>query len=274
MTEINGSTKYLKGIHHPGPAMVQPAALVQGLANSLPASVLVYENSPVQAMERDGGWRLSTPAGFASAPKVMLCNNGFLPEMGIGTNRVVHVATFGAMSHKLNDQQLGQLGGETPFGIMSTLREGPTVRKTADRRFFVRDAYCYLPEKQWTQEILDRAEDHLRRVVAVRWPGLEDIELPHIWGGVTNLARNDGQLFGKVETGLYVSGICNGSHNTKGYMAGILLAENALGIESDLLSDQLKIPKPNWLPPGPLLRLIVEFLIGRSRRKAQAIYGI
>ncbi len=47
-----GTRLYKKGIHVPGGALVQPAALVCGLADSMPANVRLYENSPVLRISR------------------------------------------------------------------------------------------------------------------------------------------------------------------------------------------------------------------------------
>src|SRR5699024_2050717 len=47
MYRVTGSRYYSSGMHTPGTVLVQPAALVRGLARTLPDNVRVYENSPV-----------------------------------------------------------------------------------------------------------------------------------------------------------------------------------------------------------------------------------
>ena len=74
MKRIPGSDYYLSGLLTPKTVTIQAAAYVRGFAKGLSRNVNIYENSPVIAMTRaDGIWKVNTPKGSVSAPKVLLC---------------------------------------------------------------------------------------------------------------------------------------------------------------------------------------------------------
>jgi glycine/D-amino acid oxidase-like deaminating enzyme len=49
-----GTPFYREGLYSPHCYLVQPAALIRGLAAALPPAVTLYENSPAMAIERSG----------------------------------------------------------------------------------------------------------------------------------------------------------------------------------------------------------------------------
>src|SRR5690606_18594008 len=51
LPEHIGTHFYRKGLFTPGTALIQPSALVKGLADSLPANVSLYEHTPITDVE-------------------------------------------------------------------------------------------------------------------------------------------------------------------------------------------------------------------------------
>ena len=82
MKRITGSDYYLSGLLTPKTVTIQAAAYVRGFAQGLSRNVNIYENSPVIVLKRtDGIWKVNTPKGSVSVPKVIPCVNGHLQSL-------------------------------------------------------------------------------------------------------------------------------------------------------------------------------------------------
>ncbi|MFM7611330.1 MAG: NAD(P)/FAD-dependent oxidoreductase, partial [Alphaproteobacteria bacterium] len=65
-----GTNYYQCALYTEDGYLLDPAALIRGLAETLPANVVLHENSPLLAMERQGKWYLETPSARITAPSV------------------------------------------------------------------------------------------------------------------------------------------------------------------------------------------------------------
>ena len=82
---------------------------------------------------------------------------------------------------------------------------------------------------------------------------LTDLGFEHTWAGVFCMTKDWASHFGRLEPGIFVSlGYC-GVGLPRGTISGKLLAEYALGSESDLLADAQALSAPQALPPQPFL---------------------
>ena len=98
LEEITGTRFYNRGVRVDGGALVQPAAMMRGLGETLPANVTLYEDSPVTEIRADDGFVLTTEGGTVRAPKLILAANLFTEEMGFKRHRVVPIASFGTLT--------------------------------------------------------------------------------------------------------------------------------------------------------------------------------
>ena len=65
---VTGSQAFSSGIYMPGTVIVQPAAYVRALADSLAPPVRLFENTPAVSFERKGnGWLVRTPRARSRA---------------------------------------------------------------------------------------------------------------------------------------------------------------------------------------------------------------
>jgi glycine/D-amino acid oxidase-like deaminating enzyme len=87
---------------------------------------------------------------------------------------------------------------------------------------------------------------------------LPGVELEYTWGGALCLSRNGGAPFGEIAPAVFSAVGCNGLGLTRGTIGGKLIAEYALGINSELLEILLQQPKPIANPPEPLLGIGVR----------------
>lgn len=245
-----GTDYYKYGYHSPNNIFVQPAALIRGLADTLPPNVTVVENEPVVSLSDVAPFRITTARATLTADRVILANNGFAKALGILRDRLITIFTYAAVTPSLPEAELAKLGDTPEWGVIPANRLGTTLRRIQGGRFMVRSAYSYERE-QPTDKTLALLTDCYRR----RYPHMQSHQFEYVWGGTTALTRNGATFFGQVRPGLYASLGCNGAGVLKGSMFGKLLGEMAVGADSSYLSDALSLEPPNWLPPEPFRRV-------------------
>jgi glycine/D-amino acid oxidase-like deaminating enzyme len=258
-----GTRYYRYGYHSPHNVFVQPAALIRGLADSLPANVYLLENEPVVALDGSGLFRVQTVRGTFQAERVILANNAFAKALGILRDRIIAIYTYAGMTPQLPEEELQKLGQNEEWGLIPANRLGTTLRRTQDGRFMVRSAYSYERE-----QALEQTKALLTDCYKRRYPNMASHEFEYLWGGTTALTRNGATFFGLVRPGLYASLGCNGAGVLKGSVYGKLLGEMAVGSQSPLLSDVLSLERPTWLPPEPFRRIGVVSTIRYQAKKA------
>jgi len=269
LKRITGSNFYTSGVIAKGTALMQPAAMVRGLARSLPANVELLENTMVTKIERAPALRLRSPRGEVAAGGLILATNAFTPDLGFGRFRLVPGGTFASLTRQLTESELDEVGEQGPWGVLPGVIGGSTIRRTSDNRILIRNGLAHLPDKRIDKALL--AEMRLQHLesIAKRWPKLKHVEMVDTWGGVLGGTRNRGQIFGPLADGIWGSFPCNGANVARGTTAGELLADIALGFESPLLDDLLATPKPSWVPPEPILGYFA-----RRRRRRMALEGV
>lgn len=251
-----GTGFYERALHADGNALVNPAALMVGLARNLPRNVAVYEQSPVTEFQRNkDGFLITTQNGTVQADRLVLAAGVFLRQFGIATGQYVPMATYASLTNPLSDAALGQLGTGREFGLLGASEYGSTVRLTRDNRLFIRNFFNFVPGAMMDAPRLQKVTQMHRDAMVMRWPGLADEPLAHSWGGVMAFTQNNGTIFGEHEPGLFTILTNDVSPMTRGEAAGGLLAEYMQGLDSDLLSLQLSFPKANKVPPRPVLDL-------------------
>jgi glycine/D-amino acid oxidase-like deaminating enzyme len=97
-----------------------------------------------------------------------------------------------------------------------------------------------------------------KKGVLKRFPMLDKLEFEHTWAGVFCMTRNWASYFGRLERGVFASLGYSGVGVPRGTISGKLLAEYALGSESDLIRDVQAVSGPKRLPPEPFLGLGVR----------------
>ena len=258
-----GSLYYRSGLRVQQNVLLQPAALVRGLADALPPAVRLLENTAVHAIRGDGPFVVETAAGSFEAGKVILANNGFAKALGFLRDRLVTIFTYAAMTPVLPPATLRRFGNGAEWGILPAHRLGTTLRRTADGRMLVRSSYSYERERP-VGDVAAQLGSHYR----ARYPALDSVAFEHVWGGVTALTRNGAAFVGELKPGLFAAAGCNGSGILKGSVNGALLADMALG---DAVRTLGKTGVgPNWLPPEPLRRLAIQAVITYQSYRAGA----
>ena len=262
MEQRIGTRYYRLGLFTEGGYLLDPAALIRGLADSLPANVTLHERTPVRALRRDGPHhRLETDGATLSAPTVVMATNAAIKQFGHLNDRIVTIHTYAAISAPVPP---GTFGTQPSWGLLSCHRLGTTVRRVGPDRLMVRSLYAYehgLPEA--------RVRDELRGRFHRRYPALAHIDLEHVWGGTTALTLNGAPWCGQLAPGLYAFAGCNGSGIVKGTVLGKRLAEQISGQDSTA-DIQATFGTPNWIAPEPLRTLGFHAIAALERRRAGA----
>lgn len=270
MRVITGTGFYRSGLHTPGCVLVQPAALVRGLGATLPENVRLFEDTPVREIRLGRAHELVTDRGRITAPRLILANNAYAAQLGgLGLKgRILPVYTYGSLTRQLSREELTTLGGEESWGLIPADPMGTTVRRMSSGRICIRNAFTYNPRVAASAGHLKQALAAHRRSFERRFPMLSGVELEYTWGGALCVSRNGGTPFGELAPGVF-SAVCqNGLGLTRGTIAGKLIAEHALGEESELLDIMLDQPKPVANPPEPLLGIGVRSTLAWKEWKA------
>ncbi len=274
MRDITGSDHYQSGLFTPGCAMIQPAMFVRGVSSGLRSnSVSIHEESPVTKLDRKTDWVATTPKGQVTAPRVILAVNGHLNSFGHMPGRLMHVFTYASMTRALSPQESAALGGQAIWGITPADPMGTTVRRISGvggDRIIIRNRFTFDPSMEVGDgRISDVARDH-DRAFAARFPMLAGVGMDYRWGGRLCLSRNNVQVIGELEEGLFSACCQNGLGTAKGTLAGGLAADLALGKSSAALSRALAADAPTRLPPAPLSRIGATLVLKWQERRAGA----
>ena len=113
-----GTNWYLKGVKVKNGALVQPAKLVFGLADSLPSNVELYENSPVLQIDKGRVNTIKTPSSVLKAENIIMACNYEPIANGKLKQRVVGVTLSGSITRVLNQDEVELLGTEPSWGSL------------------------------------------------------------------------------------------------------------------------------------------------------------
>jgi len=258
-----GTGYYQLGLQSRGGALVQPAMLAKGLAETLPKSVEMFENTPVTHIAHDGTITLAT--GVLKAAKIIVAVNAFFPRLGYYRDRMFPLALTASLTRPLSNEEISA----APFGILSTRPLGATLRLTQDRRLMIRNTAEFRPSGINATTLAARRKTH---IVALRqrFPWLEPQAVECTWSGNIAISRNAQPVFGAVSENVFAAGCYNAAGVARGSSMGRLIAEFASGGTTPLLSTLLSLAPPSKMPPRPfsdlgiLARLAIDSITARK----------
>ncbi|NML76794.1 FAD-binding oxidoreductase [Rhizobium sp. S-51] len=252
IAEVTGTRAYTSALFTPGTVMLQPAAYIRGLADSLRDPVRVYEKSPAVRLERSGtAWIVKTPEGSISTGRIILANNGHAESFGFFKGRMLHIFTFASMTRRFSPDLLP---GHRKWAATPALPMGTTIRRVPDGdgdRILVRSRYTYHPGIVAGDGTLRRAGAQHDKKFKARFPALGDIPMEYRWGGAMAVTWNAVPAFGEIEDGIFAACGCNGVGASKATASGLAAAELMLGHRSRLTEIYQRFDAPKPLPPQP-----------------------
>lgn len=258
LPERIGTRFYKKGLFTPGTLLLQPAALVKGLADSLPENVRLHEYTPISGVEYGQKITLKHAGGQIVADRLVLTNNAFATSFGFLKRRLLPVFTYASMTRVLTEQEQAALGGQPVWGVIPADPFGSTLRRTPDNRLLVRNSFSFNPDGRSNDGFLRRVARQHRLSFERRFPMLPNVEFEFTWGGAMCMSRNHMAHFGQLAPNVYGALCCNGLGITRGTSTGTLLADWLAGERSELIDFLLNAPGPSRNPPQPFLSLGVN----------------
>ncbi len=262
LLERIGSSYYRCGLATEEGYLVQPAALIRGLADALPPPIQLFEQSPVRELRRNGRWELHTADAQITADHVIMATNAAVKNFGYLRDKLVTIYTYAAITQPLPPSERAQFGSMASWGLLASHRLGTTVRRVGADRLMVRSLYSYergLPLESAYNALLLRFHN--------RYPDLTHIGFDYAWGGTTALTMNGAPFWGRIDDQLYTSAGCNGAGIVKGTVLGKKLAEHITGqsVETDLVRTY---GTASWIAPEPFRTLGFHVVSAVERRKA------
>ncbi|WP_085632899.1 MULTISPECIES: FAD-binding oxidoreductase [unclassified Pseudomonas] len=258
LPEHLGTRFYRRALYTPGAVLLQPSALVKGLADSLPANVTLYERTPILEVEYGAKTVLRHAYGSLTADKLILANNSFGMRFGFLQGRMLPIYTYASITRPLTADEQARLGGKPYWGAIPADPFGTTVRRTPDNRLLIRNSFSFNPDGRSNRKYNERFVRRHKASFDQRFPMLPDVTFEYTWGGALAMSRNHNGFFGELAPNVYGALGCNGLGVTRGTVTGQLLADWLAGARDPLIDFLLEAPGPNGNPPEPFLSLGVN----------------
>ena len=251
-----GTAHFEAGIYTSGTVLVNPAALIRGLADALPKNVILAENSPVTEMDLAGPVVLKTPGGRVTANALILATNAYTKETGFFTRQLLPFVAYASLSRVMTASEQSALGGRSSWGLTpANAFVGATIQRTGDHRILFRQTISYRPSMRHNKAELEQICERHKALFAKRFPMIRNLDLDHTWGGYLGLSRNQDSAFGKFGDHVWGAAGHQGIGVTRGTIGGILAADMAMGLENPLIEDMMRIARPVQNPPSPFLEI-------------------
>jgi len=261
ITERLGTNLYQKAVHVKEGALLQPAALVRGLADNLPSNVELYENSPVLRVTDGSTITLELEKANIRTDRLVLATNYEIARLGFLARYLVGSTLSGSFTRVLSESELASLGSLSQWGALSLHTGGATVRLTQDRRICLRNTAEYHGAKLLSEKQLVERQTVHREAFNRRFPQLRDVPFQYAWSGVEAISSNGTNFFGRQSANIFYAGGYNGSGVSRGTAFGTALADYSSGGGSSLIDDCLAVKPASWLPPRPLLDIGATFTV-------------
>ncbi|MCP4877416.1 MAG: FAD-binding oxidoreductase [Gammaproteobacteria bacterium] len=263
-----GTDLYKAGIQIADGALVQPAALVHGLADSLPANVSLHEQSAVLELSHRKPLMLRLANAQVETDQLIVATNYEAPSLGFLRSRIIGSTLAGSFTRALTETELASLGSLREWGAISLHSGGATLRLTSDHRLSLRNTAEYHGSSLLSDSELACRQSIHRAAFEKRFPQLAHVPFEFAWSGVEGISRNGTNFFGRQHQNIYLAGGYNGSGVSRGTAFGSAIADYASGEETQTVSDCLESEPGAWIPPRPLLDIGAFFKV-RSR-----FYGV
>ncbi|MER8074793.1 NAD(P)/FAD-dependent oxidoreductase [Acinetobacter pittii] len=254
--QLLGTEYYSSAVYTPGTYLLNPAALVRGLAGSLPNNVTVFENSPVIEFDLESDQKyIRTQKGMIRLGKAIITINAFLQKWGFYKNRQIPIVLYASLTAPLSSKEVSKLGELDNWGITPAHNTGGcTVRLTQDRRILMRHGFNLSPNLSESLHTLDVAKNKHNELIKHRFPQIE-FNIAHTWMGWLSLSANNAPIFGKINPDVFVASCCNGTGIVRHTVAGTLISDYAMNIPNDYTSIYLADGTSSLVPPRPFLDL-------------------
>jgi len=265
-----GTRHFKAAVYTPGCRLLNPAALVRGLADNMPENVTVYENTPVTSLDTGSKINVTTAMGQIEAGQLILGVNGFAEKFGFYQRRLLPFAANASLSRQLSASERDAIGCEENWGVTpANAFASITMRFTNDHRILIRNNIYYNPSMREAASYQAEIARRHKRLFDERFPMLPEVNMEYTWTGFICLSQNGSPGFGRLAENIHTSVCQNAVGVTKGTAGGMLAADMACGIDNELIGYMQSLGEPNLLPIRPFLGIGVRARLAWELWKAR-----
>lgn len=225
-----GTDHYCAGLHRPDWTLVDPGALVAGLAERAGRlGVRVFEGTRVAQVQERNPLELDCGTARLRARTVILATNAYGPALGRLDSHLLPIHLSVAVTQPLPPESVVS-GGWTTFPGRSDCGHRLTVRLMPDQRLLIRGEARYLSRNRIDVAPVPAVTRRLLARLQARYPDLPPLDCTMAWSGPIALVRSPLPLIGRLEADgrlLYGAGF-NGFGLAGGFYAGKLLGHLAM----------------------------------------------
>lgn len=268
LPEHIGTDFYRQALYTPGTILLQPAALVKGLANHLPKNVSLYEHTAIEGYEYGKPIKLFHHNGCIQVDTLVLANNAFAMRFGFLQHTMLPMFLYASLTRPLTSAEQQTLGGQDFWGLIPADPYGSTVRRTHDQRILIRNSMSFNPNQQPKPHLLAKFKQHHQQSFRNRFAMLGEIPFEYTWSGSLALSQNHQGYFGQLAPNIYAAVCHNGLGITRGTATGYLLANWIAGQNNEYIEFLRQSSGPNRLPPEPFLSIGVNLTLWKGHYQA------
>lgn len=256
--------RFRAGLLVPSSAILNPGKLARGMARVAESlGVTIHEATRVLRIEPGRKIRIATEHGELEAAQAVLATNGYTPQLGILTTRLLPLCNYVVATEPLSAAQWESIGWQGRQGLSDMRVHFMYLRPTADGRIVAGgEGAPYFAGSQPSSGNYPPVVERLKRSLVETFPALEGIRFTHAWGGTMAFTRDftprigplgdDGNLF-------FGLGYC-GEGVVMSQVAGRILAAFLAGEGGELSGLPFVGGLPPWVGFEPLRALGVSAL--------------
>jgi glycine/D-amino acid oxidase-like deaminating enzyme len=173
-------------------AILNPAKLARGMARLAESlGVTIHEGTRVVRVEPGRKIRIVTELGEVEAAQAVLATNGYTPQLGILTTRLLPLTNSVVATEPLTPAQWEAIGWSGRQGISDARVLFMYMRPTADGRIVAGgEAAMYFAGSKPSSGNYAPVVEKLKRSLVETFPALEGIRFTHAWGGTMAFTRD------------------------------------------------------------------------------------
>ena len=255
----------MRGVYHPGNAVIQPARLARGLARSVERKGgTIYEETRVLDWKTGERPRFMTTHGDVRARVIVLAGEAYLSQLPGTARSVAPFHSLMTVTEPLTDSQWSEIGWENRETIGTSQYSVNYHQRTADGRIAFGGLGAPYFFRSEIRDLWDPAHPIFGKLrqLAVEWfPVLRDVRFSHAWGGPFGMPRDrmPSMTYDPL-AGVAWSRGYTGQGVTTANLAGRVLADLITFQRSELLElPPVNHRSPDW-EPEPLRWAGIRFI--------------
>ena len=266
-----GTKFYNIALKTKGGILLHPGKLVRAMINALPSNVELYENSTLLNWYSFKDYIICDFKNTnIKTKKIIFATNGFLKSLGVKVDYNFPLTLTASITRPLSDDEFKLIGQPKEWGVLPVKPMGATIRLTKDRRILVRNtAEVYNPFRMSEKE-LNKRSIFQKKSILKRFPELPSNIIETTWSGIVSRSRNSSQIFEKIKNNIFVAGCYNGSGIGVATLFGEQIAIKASNENTKEIETIEARNKPTWLPPDPILSIVVKARLIYERFRASS----